>query len=252
MASGDNKETIEDFVTDNYDHLSKRLQVEKLIPHFIQSRKLDLPDKQVIMSKVTTRGKAEALLDILIENGKCSPDEFVEILRNGDHEHVADQLRRTSTQNESKEGPQVFICHAGPDKGRFVRPLVERLQDEGLPAEKLFYDEISLQPGDVIDDKIRATLSSPSLKLVVIVISRHVLNDRYWPKLEVELTLKANKKVLPIWLDQNEDGFTAFGKRLREYSPTLKGIVGRKVSPQRAGREIPGIAEEIVRKLEIA
>ncbi|XP_019636386.1 PREDICTED: uncharacterized protein LOC109478990 [Branchiostoma belcheri] len=251
MASGDNKEAIKDFITDNYDHLSERLQVEKLIPYFIQRRKLDLSDKQVIMSKVTTRGKAEALLDILIENGKCSPDEFVEILQKGDHKHVADQLRRTSTQNETTEGPHVFICHAGPDKGRFVRPLVDKLL-EGLPAETIFYDEISLQPGDAIDDKIIATLSSPSLKLVVIVISRHVLNDRYWPKLELELSLLANKKFFPIWLDQNDDHFAAFGDKLRKYSPTLKGIVGTKVLADRARGEIQKIAEDIVTKLETA
>ncbi|XP_078620608.1 2' cyclic ADP-D-ribose synthase AbTIR-like [Branchiostoma floridae x Branchiostoma japonicum] len=251
MASAENNGTIEDLIKDNYELLSKRLQVEKLIPQFIQRRLLDFPEKQVIMSKVTTPGKAEALLQLLSEKGTCTPGLFVEILKKGDHRHIVDHLQWTSTQNNSPEGPQVFICHAGPDKARFVRPLVQQLQEEGLPEDKIFFDEISLSPGDDFAAEIRATLSSTSsLKLVVFVISQHVLNDRYWPKLELELTLQANKKIFPIWLDQNEDGFTDFGSKLRKYSPTLKEKVGRKVLVDDAGREMLSIAEEIVRKLE--
>ncbi|XP_066264081.1 2' cyclic ADP-D-ribose synthase AbTIR-like [Branchiostoma lanceolatum] len=247
MASTENKETIGDLITNNYEHLSKRLQVQKLIPHFIQKRLLDLDDKQVIMSKVTTSGKAEALLDLLIEKATCTPEVFVEILKKGNHRHIVGELQW------STEGPQVFICHAGPDKGRFVRPLVQQLQEGGLPEDKLFFDEISLRPGDDFASKIRSTLSrTSSLKLVVFVLSHHVLNDRYWPKLELELTLQANKQIFPIWLDQNDDGFTAFGNRLRKYSPTLKEKVGRKVLVDHIGREIPSVAEEIVTKLEIA
>eukprot|EP00058_Branchiostoma_floridae_P013179 XP_002598667.1 hypothetical protein BRAFLDRAFT_67068 [Branchiostoma floridae] len=245
MASADNKGTIEDLIKDNYELLSKRLQVEKLMPQFIQKRLLDFPEKQVIMSKVTTPGKAEALLQLLSEKGTCTPEVFVEILKNGNHGHIVGQLTWPA------KGPQVFICHAGPDKARFVRPLVQKLQEEGLPEDKIFFDEISLSPGDDFAAEIKATLSSSSsLKLVVFVISHYVLNDRYWPKLELELTLQANKKIFPIWLDQNEDGFTNFGTRLRKYSPTLKEKVGRKVLVDDAGREMLSIAEEIVRKLE--
>ncbi|CAH1249506.1 Hypp8622 [Branchiostoma lanceolatum] len=200
------------------------------------------------MSKVTTQARAEALLDLLIEKATCTPEVFVEILMKGDHQHIPDQLKRTSTRNE---GPQVFICHAGPDKERFVRPLVQKLQEEGLPEDKLFFDEISLRPGDDFASEIRSTLSkSSSLKLVVFVLSHHVLNDRYWPKLELELTLQANKKIFPIWLDQNDDGFTDFGNKLRRYSPTLKEKVGRKVIVDDIGREVPSVAGEIVRKLK--
>ncbi|XP_078621599.1 uncharacterized protein LOC144887934 [Branchiostoma floridae x Branchiostoma japonicum] len=248
----DSVETIEDLIRNNYTFLRKELQVEKLIPHFIERGLLDvLEDRQVVMSKITSPGKAEALLELLTQKGTCTPEEFVEILKNGDHEYVAVELERMTTRNENA-GPQVFICHAGPDKARFVRPLVQQLQEEGLPEDKIL-DEIRLSPADDFAAEIRATLSSSSsLKLVVFVISHHVLNDRHWPKLELELTLQTNKKIFPIWLDQNDDGFTAFGSKLRKYSPALKGIVGRKVLVHDAKREMASIAEEIVRKLATA
>eukprot|EP00058_Branchiostoma_floridae_P013070 XP_002598558.1 hypothetical protein BRAFLDRAFT_66949 [Branchiostoma floridae] len=219
-------EAIEDLIGNNYTLLRKRLQVEKLIPHFIERGLLDFEDKQVVMSKTTTPGKAEALLDLLADNGTCTPENFLEILNNGDHRHVAVQLKRITTRNENA-GTQVFICHAGPDKARFVRPLVQKLQERGrLPMVEIFFEEISLSPGVDIAAEIKATLLSSSVKLVVFVISHHVLNDRYWPKLEFELTLRKNKKIFSIWLDQNDDDFTAFGNRLRKYSPTLKETVG--------------------------
>ncbi|XP_078572110.1 uncharacterized protein LOC144859379 [Branchiostoma floridae x Branchiostoma japonicum] len=102
----DSSETIEDLIRNNYTLLRKRLQVEKLIPYFIERRLLDFPeDKQVAMSKTTTQGKAEALLELLTQKGTCTPEEFVEILKKGDHQHVADQLKRTSTHSETTKGP---------------------------------------------------------------------------------------------------------------------------------------------------
>ncbi|XP_078572150.1 NLR family CARD domain-containing protein 4-like [Branchiostoma floridae x Branchiostoma japonicum] len=102
----DTPETIEDLITNNYTLLRKRLQVEKLIPHFIERRLLDFPeDKQVAMSKTTAPGKAEALLELLTQKGTCTPEEFVEILEKQDHQHVADQLKRTSTHSKTTKGP---------------------------------------------------------------------------------------------------------------------------------------------------
>ncbi|XP_035698662.1 NLR family CARD domain-containing protein 4-like [Branchiostoma floridae] len=102
----DPSETIEDLIRNNYTLLRKRLQVEKLIPHFIVRRLLDFPeDKQVTMSKTTTPDKAEALLELLTQKGTCTPEEFVEILKKGDHRHVADQLKRTSTESKTTKRP---------------------------------------------------------------------------------------------------------------------------------------------------
>ncbi|XP_066274972.1 NLR family CARD domain-containing protein 4-like [Branchiostoma lanceolatum] len=100
----DSVETIEDLIKNNYTLLSGRLQVEKLIPNFIERRLLDFPDKQVIMSKTTAPGKAEALLELLTQKGTCKLEEFVEILEAADHQHVAGQLERTSTRNDTTEG----------------------------------------------------------------------------------------------------------------------------------------------------
>ncbi|CAH1255559.1 Hypp1561 [Branchiostoma lanceolatum] len=100
----DSEETIEDLITNNYTLLRRRLQVEKLIPHFIERRMLDFPDKQVVMSKTTTSGKAGALLELLTQKGTCKPEEFVEILEKGDHRHVVDQLKITSTRNKITKG----------------------------------------------------------------------------------------------------------------------------------------------------
>eukprot|EP00058_Branchiostoma_floridae_P016545 XP_002602033.1 hypothetical protein BRAFLDRAFT_82622 [Branchiostoma floridae] len=102
----DSAETIEDLIRKNYTLLRKRLQVEKLIPHFIERKLLDFPeDKQVAMSKTTAPGKAEALLELLTQKGTCTPEEFVEILKKGDHRHVADQLKRTGTHSKTTKGP---------------------------------------------------------------------------------------------------------------------------------------------------
>ncbi|XP_066285698.1 probable DNA double-strand break repair Rad50 ATPase [Branchiostoma lanceolatum] len=95
---------MDDLIRNNYVLLRERLQVEKLIPHFIERRLLDFPDKQVVMSKTTTPAKAEALLEFLTKKGTCKPEEFLEILKKGDHQHVADQLKITSSQKETTEG----------------------------------------------------------------------------------------------------------------------------------------------------
>eukprot|EP00058_Branchiostoma_floridae_P016546 XP_002602034.1 hypothetical protein BRAFLDRAFT_82623 [Branchiostoma floridae] len=104
-------ETIDDLIRNNYTFLTKRLQVEKLIPHFIEKRLLDFPeDKQVAMSKTTTPAKAEALLELLTQKGTCTPEEFVEILKKGDHQHVADQLKRTSSHRRPEAVDDVIDC----------------------------------------------------------------------------------------------------------------------------------------------
>ncbi|XP_066301938.1 uncharacterized protein [Branchiostoma lanceolatum] len=94
------EETIQEFIFYNYVRLRKRLQVEKLIPHFIQRRLLDISDKQVIMSKTTTEGRTEALLDLLLAKGTCTPEVFVESLGLTDHQHVADELDSESRMME--------------------------------------------------------------------------------------------------------------------------------------------------------
>ncbi|CAH1232887.1 Hypp523 [Branchiostoma lanceolatum] len=86
-------EDLEDLIKQNYPLLTKRLQVSDLFPHLIQKGLLQIHEKEDINSKTTGQGKAEALLDLLSRQGKCTGDEFVEILRLGNHEHVVGQLK---------------------------------------------------------------------------------------------------------------------------------------------------------------
>eukprot|EP00058_Branchiostoma_floridae_P018593 XP_002604082.1 hypothetical protein BRAFLDRAFT_71628 [Branchiostoma floridae] len=81
-------EDIEELIRKNYPLLRERLQVSDLFPHLIQRGLLQIEEKEDINSKTTTQGKAEALLDLLMRQGKCTCDDFVEILRIGNHEHI--------------------------------------------------------------------------------------------------------------------------------------------------------------------
>ncbi|CAH1241011.1 DAPK1 [Branchiostoma lanceolatum] len=85
-------EDLEDLIKRNYIQLGKRLQVSDLFPHLIQRGLLQIDEKEDIDSRTNGRRKAEALLDLLSRQGKCTCDEFVEILRVGNHEHVVDRL----------------------------------------------------------------------------------------------------------------------------------------------------------------
>ncbi|XP_078600115.1 uncharacterized protein LOC144875160 [Branchiostoma floridae x Branchiostoma japonicum] len=85
-------EELEALITRNRVLLTKRLQVSSLFPHLIQRELLQIDEKEDINSKTTTQGKAEALLDLLSRQGKCTPDVFMEILKLGNHEHIIGQL----------------------------------------------------------------------------------------------------------------------------------------------------------------
>ncbi|XP_035692168.1 uncharacterized protein LOC118426726 isoform X4 [Branchiostoma floridae] len=87
-------EELEALITRNRVLLTKRLQVSSLFPHLIERGLLLIDEKEDINSKTTTQGKAEALLDLLSRQGKCTPDVFMEILKLGNHEHIVGLLER--------------------------------------------------------------------------------------------------------------------------------------------------------------
>ncbi|XP_078603398.1 uncharacterized protein LOC144877363 [Branchiostoma floridae x Branchiostoma japonicum] len=153
-----------------------------------------------------------------------------------------------SADAERKE-PRVFVIHAGEDKETFVRPLVGKLQEKGLDGNDIFFDDVSLQPGDVIRERIISTLSSESLKLAVVVVSTAFLSKPYWPRLEYETCLKNNKHIFPIWFDANEDNFTVFSESVGKYSPTLKQMSGRRVQRDDVTNALPTVAAEIIQRL---
>ncbi|XP_078582021.1 uncharacterized protein LOC144865298 [Branchiostoma floridae x Branchiostoma japonicum] len=156
--------------------------------------------------------------------------------------------RSTLSANEIKE-PRVFVIHAGEDKESFVRPLVRTLQRQGLVEKDIFFDDVSIRPGDVIRDSIISALSSESLELAVVVVSNAFLTKPYWPRLEFETCLKNNKHVFPVWVDSNDDNFKVFSESVGKYSPTLKQMSAKRVQKDDVTIELPYIAAEIIKKL---
>ncbi|XP_078600706.1 uncharacterized protein LOC144875844 isoform X2 [Branchiostoma floridae x Branchiostoma japonicum] len=156
--------------------------------------------------------------------------------------------RSTPSDSEIKE-PRVFVIHAGEDKESFVRPLVRTLQRQGLSEKDIFFDDVSIRPGDVIRDRIMSALSSESLELAVVVVSTSFLTKPYWPRLEFETCLKNNKHVFPIWVDSNDNNFKVFSESVGKYSPTLKQMSAKRVQRDDVIIELPYIASEIIEKL---
>ncbi|XP_078663597.1 uncharacterized protein LOC144906815 [Branchiostoma floridae x Branchiostoma belcheri] len=141
--------------------------------------------------------------------------------------------------------PRVFIIHAGEDKESIVRPLVTALQEKGLDKHDIFFDDMSIKPGDVIRSKIMSTLKSDALELAVLVVSTSFLKKDYWPKLEFETCLENNKRILPIWVDDNQDDFKAFSDLVGKYSPTLKQRRAIRVQRNSVADELTNLASEI-------
>ncbi|XP_019614643.1 PREDICTED: uncharacterized protein LOC109462529 [Branchiostoma belcheri] len=86
-------EDLEDLITRNRVLLTKRLQVSDLFPLLIQKGLLQIHEKEDISSRTTGRGRAETLLDLLSQQGKCTCEEFKEVLTSGNHDHIVGQLK---------------------------------------------------------------------------------------------------------------------------------------------------------------
>eukprot|EP00058_Branchiostoma_floridae_P013942 XP_002599430.1 hypothetical protein BRAFLDRAFT_106573 [Branchiostoma floridae] len=191
-----------------------------------------------INSKDTHEERADELIGLLQTRGRNAFSVFCEILQET-YPDLADLL-----QEESETGPSLFIIHAGEDKKSFVRPLHKALLGQNLREEEIFFDEVSISAGENISEKIMSTLASESLKLVTIVMSNHLL-DKYWPRLEYELSLFHQKKFYPIWLDQNTDNFEAFGKKVGNRFPMLKKTLAHRIQYDSIAEEITDVAVEI-------
>ena len=136
--------------------------------------------------------------------------------------------------DEDKEY-DVFVCHAGPDKDDFVRPLAHALRDGGL---EVWYDEFELKVGDSLRRKIDQGIRSARYGLVVL--SPSFLGGRAWTEHELDGIVNAyiyNRQVLlPIWhkVGQSE---------VMEYSPSL----ANKVALASAEMSVADIAGELLR-----
>lgn len=128
----------------------------------------------------------------------------------------------------------VFLCHAGPDKDDFVRPLASALREGGL---KVWYDEFELRVGDSlrrgIDKGIRAA------RFGLVILSGAFLKGRSWAEHELDGIVNAyiyNRQVLlPIW-----HGVTH--SDVLEYSPSLAD----KVALSSDDMSVNEIAHEII------
>eukprot|EP00058_Branchiostoma_floridae_P017806 XP_002603295.1 hypothetical protein BRAFLDRAFT_71410 [Branchiostoma floridae] len=191
-----------------------------------------------IENQQTREDQAKALLDILPTRGPNAFAVFRDALKHR-YPHLAWILN-----DEGQQGPP-----EGEDKESVVRPLVATLQQQGLAEKDIFFDDVSIKPGEVIRDRIISTLSSQSLELAVVVVSTAFLNKPYWPRLEFETCLKNNKRIFPIWVDANEDNFKAFSELVGKYSPTLKQMSARRVQRDDVTDELTNIAAEVVQRL---
>ncbi|XP_078660016.1 uncharacterized protein LOC144904753 [Branchiostoma floridae x Branchiostoma belcheri] len=141
-------------------------------------------------------------------------------------------------------GPRVAILHAAED-GEFVRRLVEEMmdlpwaEDYSLPETAIFCQQVTGAPGAVSRAQLTSTLTLGSVKLVVPVISRHLLADQSSLTVGLETAVRNNKPRYVIWLDQNEDDFREFGTLVSRQYPTLEAPA-RRVQRDRVGETMPG------------
>ncbi|XP_019637190.1 PREDICTED: uncharacterized protein LOC109479645 [Branchiostoma belcheri] len=228
--------------------IASDLRFRDIRRRLLNSGILDGENLDDIENEQSRGDQVNALLDILPTKGPNAFSVFRDALNDSGYPHLARILNAESQQAPTRE-PRVFIIHAGEDKESFVRPLVTTLQQQGLAEKDIFFDDVSIKPGEVIRDRIISTLSSESLELAVVVVSTSFLNKPYWPKLEFETCLRNNKRIFPIWVDANDDGFKAFSELVGKYSPTLKQMSARRVQKDHVTDEMANIAAEVVQRL---
>ncbi|KAI8521039.1 hypothetical protein Bbelb_007930 [Branchiostoma belcheri] len=143
--------------------------------------------------------------------------------------------------DEEQEGLRVAILHAAEDE-EFVRRLVAELRSRpfyNLPETAISCHQVTGAPGAVSRAQLTSTLTLGSVKLVVPVISRHLLADQSSLTVGLETAVRNNKPRYVIWLDQNEDDFREFGTLVSRQYPTLEAPA-RRVQRDGVGKTMPG------------
>ena len=110
-------------------------------------------------------------------------------------------IRDTKTWNtmEHNRKPDVFICHDSRDKAEAAKPLYDALVSKGL---KVWYDEVSLELGDSLTEKIEEGIRQCRFGLVIL--SKNFLSNDRWAKNELQSfgtkqRVTNEKVVIPIW-----------------------------------------------------
>ncbi|WP_460098754.1 TIR domain-containing anti-phage reverse transcriptase [Sessilibacter sp. MAH4] len=90
----------------------------------------------------------------------------------------------------------VFLSHASEDKASIVRPIYDELANLGVSA---FLDEVNLEWGDSLTEKINHALGQS--KYVLAVLSQNSV-DKKWPAKEINAALArelaGKQKILPL------------------------------------------------------
>lgn len=140
-------------------------------------------------------------------------------------------------QEISKVQYDVFISHASEDKDDFVKPLAERLIEEGL---EVWFDEKKLTWGKPTRRSIDQGLANS--RFGIVVLSKAFFN-KAWTNYElnglVARHLSGEDLILPIW--HNVDY-----KDVMQYSPPLADITALKSSEM----TIDEIAEQLLNLLK--
>ena len=91
----------------------------------------------------------------------------------------------------------VFISHTGKDAmaAVFAAYLAKELKDEGIV---FFYDETCLSTGDNLEQRIPAEAKGCT---VFVAVMSPTYFQRYWCMLELDLALRHNRVVLPVYFD---------------------------------------------------
>eukprot|EP00058_Branchiostoma_floridae_P019956 XP_002605446.1 hypothetical protein BRAFLDRAFT_74261 [Branchiostoma floridae] len=121
---------MENFILDNYVDITEILDVKSVLRYLIRDRVLIIPDKERILSKDTQQDQAGELLDTLLRNGKCTPDIFIDALRQTDQTTLIDMV-----------GPQYRKRAAVEDNVPAGRPMAPHK----LEAVKITNYSIKLQ-----------------------------------------------------------------------------------------------------------
>ena len=98
---------------------------------------------------------------------------------------------------ERNDNYDFFVSHASEDKDKFVRPLVQELNNLGL---KVWYDEFSLEIGDSLRRTIDHGLGNAKFGIVVLSPSFFA---KQWTQYELDAlvnrSMSGEKIILPIW-----------------------------------------------------
>lgn len=112
-------------------------------------------------------------------------------------------LRDTKTWNTMQQNRKAdyFLCHDSRDKP-VARELYSALVGEGL---KIFFDEVSIDFGDSIYQKLEEGLRESTFGLI-LVSPNFIENDRWAKKLEfesfaVKYLNSGNNIIIPVWHD---------------------------------------------------